>query len=60
LAFSLAARAKVIDDFVLRFSGGNVQRPVEADFRRAGARTGFERIGADGGQHLAALDIGLR
>ncbi len=55
-----AARAEIIDDFVLRFSRRNVQRPIEPDFGRKMREETFEGFDAKRGQHLAALDIGFR
>jgi hypothetical protein len=56
----IAARAKVIHDFVFRFSQWNVERPIEPDFLGKMGEQAFERFNAQGRQHLAALDIGFR
>ena len=55
-----AARAEIIDDFVLAFARRNVQRAVEAHVFRKMRIQIFERRRADGIEHLAALDIRLR
>ena len=59
-AHSSPSRAKVIHDFVLRFSRRNVERTIRAGPRGKMGKKAFERLDAERRQHLAALNIGFR